>query len=76
MKTLVINCGSSSVKYQLFEMEPETLLAKGIVEKIGEGTAVVRHTTRATRPAMKPPSRITKRHSITSAKPSWTPRQA
>ena len=32
---LVINCGSSSLKYQLLEMEEETLLAKGLVERIG-----------------------------------------
>ncbi len=32
---LVINCGSSSLKYQLLEMERETLLAKGLVERIG-----------------------------------------
>jgi len=32
---LVINCGSSSLKYQLLEMEKETLLAKGLVERIG-----------------------------------------
>ena len=32
---LVINCGSSSLKYQLLEMEQETLLAKGLVERIG-----------------------------------------
>ncbi len=32
---LVINCGSSSLKYQLLEMESETLLAKGLVERIG-----------------------------------------
>jgi len=43
MKILVINCGSSSVKYQLFEMPAEGLLAKGIVEKIGEGASAVRH---------------------------------
>jgi len=36
MKILVLNCGSSSIKYQLFDIEnSETLLAKGIVEKIG-----------------------------------------
>ena len=29
MKVLVVNCGSSSLKYQLFEMETETTLAKG-----------------------------------------------
>jgi len=32
---LVINCGSSSLKYQLLDMETENLLAKGLVERIG-----------------------------------------
>ncbi len=44
MRVLVINCGSSSVKYQLFEMDSERLLARGIVEKIGEEVSVVSHT--------------------------------
>ncbi|NLW17669.1 MAG: acetate kinase [Firmicutes bacterium] len=35
MKVLVINCGSSSLKYQVFDMETETVLAKGNVERIG-----------------------------------------
>ena len=35
MKILVLNCGSSSIKYQLFNMESGVVLAKGIVEKIG-----------------------------------------
>lgn len=35
MKILVINCGSSSLKYQLFNMETEEVLAKGLVERIG-----------------------------------------
>lgn len=35
MKILVLNCGSSSIKYQVFEMPSTTVLAKGIVEKIG-----------------------------------------
>lgn len=35
MKILVINCGSSSLKYQLFDMEGEAVLAKGICEAIG-----------------------------------------
>jgi acetate kinase len=35
MKILVLNCGSSSIKYQLFDMENEEVLAKGIVEKVG-----------------------------------------
>jgi len=36
MKILVINCGSSSIKYNLFDMTDESLLAKGAVERIGE----------------------------------------
>ncbi len=35
MKILVINCGSSSLKYQLLDMEDEKLLAKGLCERIG-----------------------------------------
>lgn len=35
MKILVLNCGSSSIKYQLFEMETKSVLAKGGIEKIG-----------------------------------------
>jgi acetate kinase len=35
MKILVLNCGSSSIKYQLFDMATKVVLAKGIVEKIG-----------------------------------------
>ena len=35
MKILVINCGSSSLKYQLFDMEDESVSAKGLVDRIG-----------------------------------------
>ena len=35
MKVLVLNCGSSSLKYQLFNMNDETVLAKGLVQRIG-----------------------------------------
>lgn len=35
MKILVINCGSSSLKYQLFDMDKEEVLVKGLVERIG-----------------------------------------
>ena len=35
MKILVLNCGSSSIKYQLFDMETKNVLAKGGIEKIG-----------------------------------------
>ena len=35
MKVLVINCGSSSLKYQLIDMSNENVLAQGLVERIG-----------------------------------------
>ena len=35
MKILVINCGSSSLKYQLINMENEQVIAKGLCERIG-----------------------------------------
>ncbi len=35
MKILVLNCGSSSIKYQLFDMTNESVLTKGLVDKIG-----------------------------------------
>jgi acetate kinase len=35
MKILVLNCGSSSIKYQLFNMDTKEVLAKGLVDKIG-----------------------------------------
>ncbi len=43
MKVLVLNCGSSSIKYQLFEMPARTLLAKGMIERIGEAQAAMIH---------------------------------
>ena len=46
MNILVINCGSSSLKYQLIDMEGENLLAKGLVERIGiEGSRIKHRTT-------------------------------
>ncbi|PIE54756.1 MAG: acetate kinase [Dethiosulfovibrio peptidovorans] len=44
MKVLVINCGSSSLKYQLFDMETESPLAKGLVERIGIDGSRIKHT--------------------------------
>jgi len=43
MKILVINCGSSSVKYQLIDTESETSLAKGLVSRIGMSASVLTH---------------------------------
>ena len=35
MKVLIINCGSSSLKYQLIDSDTEEVLAKGLCERIG-----------------------------------------
>lgn len=43
MKNLVINCGSSSVKYQFIDMDDESVLAKGLVERIGIEGSVITH---------------------------------
>ena len=43
MKVLVINCGSSSLKYQLINMENEQVLAKGNYERIGQKNSFVTH---------------------------------
>ena len=40
MKILVLNCGSSSIKYQFLNMESQEVLAEGIAEKIGEDIAL------------------------------------
>lgn len=45
MKILVLNSGSSSIKYQLFEMPQEKVLAQGLIERIGEeGSPIPTHT--------------------------------
>ncbi|OPA81485.1 acetate kinase [Paenibacillus selenitireducens] len=43
MKILVINAGSSSLKYQLYDMTDESVLAKGLVERIGMDSSIVTH---------------------------------
>ena len=46
MKVLVVNAGSSSLKYQLFDTATDTVLAKGNCERIGiEGSRIVHKTT-------------------------------
>jgi acetate kinase len=45
MKIFVVNCGSSSIKYQLFDMPGETPLARGAVERVGTDRAVLQHET-------------------------------
>ena len=43
MKVLVLNCGSSSLKYQLIDMENEEVLCKGLVERIGIDGSILKH---------------------------------
>ena len=43
MKVFVVNCGSSSIKYQLFDMTNESVLAKGLLERVG-GAASLHHS--------------------------------
>ncbi len=45
MNILVINCGSSSLKYQLIDMNNEKVLAKGLVERIGIDGSQIKHET-------------------------------
>jgi acetate kinase len=43
MKIVVLNCGSSSIKYQLFDMPSQKVIAKGLVDKIGLKGAGIKH---------------------------------
>lgn len=43
MKILVINCGSSSIKYKLYDMRQQQELATGLIERIGEAESHVTH---------------------------------
>ena len=53
MKVLVLNSGSSSIKYQLFDMRDESVLAAGSVEQIGEPGSHLSHYVRTPLPEMK-----------------------
>lgn len=43
MKVLVVNCGSSSLKYKLFDMENELVIAEGAVQRIGIDDPILEH---------------------------------
>lgn len=45
MKILILNSGSSSIKYQLIEMPSEVVLCKGMVERIGSKEAIINYKT-------------------------------
>ncbi len=55
MKVLVVNCGSSSLKYQLIDMNDEKVLAKGNFERIGEQESFVTHKVNGEKYVTKTP---------------------
>jgi len=59
MKILVINTGSSSIKYELFDVDHRRIMAGGLVEKIGEENSI--HTHRKTMPHGEIVKRVEKR---------------
>ena len=44
MKILVLNCGSSSIKYKLFDMDRKEVIAQGGIEKIGLKDSFLGHS--------------------------------
>ena len=56
MKILVLNCGSSSLKYQLIDMETEDVLASGKYERIGEREAFITHKAQGKKVEIKKPA--------------------
>ena len=56
MKILVLNCGSSSLKYQLIDMETEEVLASGKYERIGEEEAFITHKVNGNKYKIKNPA--------------------
>ena len=57
MKILVLNCGSSSLKYQLINMETEEVLASGKYERIGEDEAFITHKVNDKKIEIKHPAK-------------------
>ena len=55
MKILVVNCGSSSLKYQIIDMENEKVLAKGNFERIGEQESFLTHKVNGEKYVIKEP---------------------
>ena len=56
MKILVLNCGSSSLKYQLINMETNDVLASGKYERIGEKEAFITHKAQGKKVEIKKPA--------------------
>ncbi|MEX2345256.1 MAG: acetate kinase [Balneolaceae bacterium] len=60
MLILVINCGSSSVKYNLIDTGEERDICKGIIERIGAVTSIIKHELSGARPVKK--TRVIENH--------------
>ena len=56
MKVLVLNCGSSSLKYQLINMETEEVLASGKYERIGEKESFITHKAKGQKKQIENPA--------------------
>ncbi|MFQ3621681.1 MAG: propionate kinase, partial [Spirochaetales bacterium] len=46
MMILTLNCGSSSVKYQVYDWDQKAILATGIVERVTQGGSFIKHKAR------------------------------
>ena len=57
MKILVLNCGSSSLKYQLINMETDEVMASGKYERIGEDEAFITHKVNGQKIEIKHPAK-------------------
>lgn len=61
MKILVVNAGSSSLKYQLIDMENENVIAKGVVERINIEGSQLKHKAKGQEFVIAQPIKITLR---------------
>ena len=50
MDILTLNCGSSSLKYQLYRWDDRDVLASGIVERVTVGGSFINHYSKKSRP--------------------------
>lgn len=54
MKILVLNCGSSSIKYKLYNMDDKSVIAAGGIEKVGLNDSFLKSSSRWLRPSPPP----------------------
>jgi acetate kinase len=54
VKILVLNCGGSSMKYQLLDMDNERVIVKGMIDRLGSDKAILKHETAGVRKIEEP----------------------